>query len=82
MSHANLCICAIYKYNKYKVLIAFKKIVIEACRRYIFNKLIELKNRPNKSKGKGLEYNKLEMQTYLWSDKLTLKEAKLLFKIF
>ena len=44
-------------------------------------KLIELKDRPNGSKGKGLKYDKLEMQTYLWSDKLSLKEAKLLFKI-
>ena len=26
MSHANLCICAIYKYNKYKVLIAYAKV--------------------------------------------------------
>ena len=26
MSHANLCICAIYKYNKYEVLIAYAKV--------------------------------------------------------
>ena len=45
------------------------------------SRIVQLKDRPNRSKGKGLKYDKLEMQTYLWSDKLSLKEAKLLFKI-
>ena len=57
----------------------FKKVVAEACRVYSFNKLIFEKKKL--SKGRKLIYNDLNIQKYLTSDLLSVKEAKLLFKI-
>ena len=57
----------------------FKKAVKEACKRYVFQKLLKLKE--GHKKGSKIKYKKLEIQKYLLSDKISVKEAKLLFKI-
>ena len=44
-----------------------------------FNDLIELKN--SHEKVKNIEYKKLEMQSYLKSDRFYQEEAKLMFKL-
>ena len=46
---------------------------------YVFKKLIKLKE--GHKKGSKIKYKKLEIQKYLLSDKISVKEAKLLFKI-
>ena len=57
----------------------FKKVVKEACKSYTFKLL--MKDKEKHKKGSKIIYNILEMQTYLKTDKITTKEAKLLFKI-
>ena len=64
---------------------SFKKIVILACKKYSFNNLLlkqtKRQEKSENSKGNKLKYSKLQMQNYLSSSKITMKEAKLLFKI-
>ena len=57
----------------------FKKKVNLACREYSFKKL--LKEKGKHSKGSQVKYVEFEIQSYLKSDKITTKQAKLLFKI-
>ena len=57
----------------------FKQIVKEACKSYSFKKL--LTEKAKHKKGSKLTYNKLKIQKYLITDKISTKEAKLLFKV-
>ena len=58
---------------------AFKKKVAIACRQFTLNKLLNLKE--GHSKGANLVYNKLKLRQYLSSNKLSVSDSKLLFKI-
>ena len=59
----------------------FKKKVTNACKSYVFKKLINDMRRKDIKKGSNIQYSKLEMQKYLITDKLTTKEIKFLFKL-
>ena len=65
--------------------IIFKKKVIQACKTYTLTQLLlkqeKRREKSNDSKGNKLNYVKLELQSYLKSNKFTSKEAKILFKI-
>ena len=58
---------------------SFKIKVKEACAKIAFQKLMQLKSQH--SKGRELEYNKLQMSGYLKNPKITLFESKMIFKI-
>ena len=63
----------------------FKKKVINACKKYSLNKLLskqeKRREKNENSKGRKLNYIKIEMQSYLKSNKIKINESKLLFKI-
>ena len=58
---------------------SFKKKVKEACKKYTFNELMEIRSRHSKSK--LVEYSKLETSKYLLSNIFTVAQSKLLFKL-
>ena len=64
---------------------AFKKKVLEACRKYTFKQLLfqqqKRRNKSKNSKGNKINYKNFELQKYLRSDKISAKDAKLLFMI-
>ena len=57
--------------------ITLKNLVKEACREYTLKKLVN----KIKKKGDNLQYNELELQQYLKTENLNMKQAKLLFKM-
>lgn len=59
----------------------FKKKVINACKNYVFKKLINDMRSKDIKKGSNIQYSKLEIQSYLLTDKLTTQEIKFLFKL-
>ena len=61
--------------------LTFKKKVVEACKEYSFNELIKEMKRKNIKKGNKIKYNKLGIQKYLITNKLTSHEIKFLFRI-
>ena len=57
----------------------FKNKVKKACKKYTFDELIQVKNRHEK--GKENEYEKLVTNPFFLSNKFTIKQSKLLFKL-
>ena len=57
----------------------FKKEVTNACQKYTFKEL--MKEKEKREKGENLTYKKLDMQSYLYCDKIKSRDAKFLFKI-
>ena len=57
----------------------FKTIVKKACKIYTLNRLLLIKS--SHKKGENLQYSKLETNQYLLSNKITVSQALLLFKI-
>ena len=64
------------KHMKYE---KFKSIVKKACKIYTLNHLLLTKS--SHRKGKNLEYSKIETKEYLLTNKITVSQAMLLFKI-
>ena len=57
----------------------FKRKVKEACQNFSFKKLLSMKEKHKK--GSNLQFKTLEISSYLTTNKLNVREAKLLFKI-
>ena len=57
----------------------FKTIVKKACKIYTLNRLLLIKS--SHKKGENLQYSKLETNQYLLTNKITVTQALLLFKI-